>query len=99
MKITVPPDIERVLTSRADQLGTTPELLALSSLRERFPPAEEEPEEARKGQAPQTMADFLRGYVGTLHSGERLPGGAGMSADVRGKFTAGLRKKRQTGHL
>lgn len=35
MKITVPPDIERSLTARAEQLGTTPELLALDSLRER----------------------------------------------------------------
>lgn len=32
------------------------------------------------GQAePRNLAEFLEGYVGVLHSGEKVPGGAGMS--------------------
>jgi hypothetical protein len=101
MKITVPPDIERSLTARANQLGTTPELLALDSLRERFPPPSESAaaEEAPERKAPQNLADFLRGYVGVLHSSELVAGGAGMSEDAREKFAAGLLKKRRAGRL
>ena len=78
MKITVPPDLERALAARAHQIGTTPERLALDSLRERFPPSEsadgdEENEETRR-----TLADLLKGYVGVLHSSEHVPGGAAM---------------------
>ena len=100
MKITVPPDIERCLTARADQLGTTPELLALDSLREKFPPSEGEGVEgAPEGREPQNLADFLRGYVGVLHSSELVPGGAGLSEETGKKFAAGLLKKRQAGRL
>jgi hypothetical protein len=100
MKITVPPDIERSLTVQADQLGTTPELLALDSLREKFPPSESAGlEEAPQGKEPQNLADFLRGYVGVLHSSELVPRGAAMSQDSREKFAAGLLKKRRAGRL
>ena len=100
MKITVPPDIERSLTARAEQLGTTAELLALDSLRERFPPSVSAGgEEAPEGKAPQNLADFLRSYVGVLHSSELVPGGAGMSEDAGEKFAAGLLKKRRAGRL
>lgn len=99
MKITVPSEIERTLTARADELGTTPELLAVDSLREKFPPSDGT-EEAPEGRAPQNLADFLRGYVGVLHSSELVPPGGGMSEDNTGKkFAAGLFKKRQAGRL
>jgi len=39
MIITLPPDIEQVLVEYARKQGTTPELLALDSLRERFMPS------------------------------------------------------------
>jgi hypothetical protein len=100
MKITVPPDIERSLTARAGELGTTPELLALDSLREKFPPAETtRVEAAPEEKEPQTLADFLRGYVGVLHSSELVPGGARLSQDTGKKFAAGLVKKRRAGRL
>ncbi len=100
MKITVPPDIERSLTARAEQLGTTPELLALDSLREKFPPSERPAvDEGPEGEEPQSLADFLRGYVGVLHSSESVPGGARSSEDTGKKFAAGLLKKRQAGRL
>ena len=100
MKITVPPEIERTLTARADQLGTTPEVLALDSLREKFPPSDtEESEDTPEGRSPQNLADFLHGYVGVLHSGELVPGGAGMSEDTGKKLAAGLLEKRRAGRL
>ncbi len=100
MKITVPPEIERALADRAHKLGTTPETLVLDSLRERFLHTEPEAEEAPETEpSAQTLADFLRGHIGVLHSAERVPGGACMSEDSGKKFAAHLLKKRATGHL
>lgn len=42
-----------------------------------------------------TLADFLQGHIGILHSSEYVPGGARMSVDSGKKFAAGLLKKRQ----
>lgn len=42
-----------------------------------------------------TLADFLQGHIGVLHSSEYMPGGARMSVDSGKKFAAGLLKKRQ----
>ena len=42
-----------------------------------------------------TLADFLQGHIGILHSSEYMPGGARMSVDSGKKFAAGLLKKRQ----
>jgi hypothetical protein len=94
MIITLTPDIERALAEHARKLGTTPERLALDSLRERFvwPASHENPMEERK-----TLADFLRGHIGVLHSSEHIPGGARMSEEVGKKFTDGLLKQRKQG--
>jgi hypothetical protein len=99
MKITVPPDLERALAARAHQIGTTPERLALDSLRECFPPSESEETDEGSGKTQQTLADLLHGYVGILHSNEYVPGGAAMSEDTGKKFAAGLLKKRKSGRL
>lgn len=96
MQITLTPDIESVLAEQAHKYGTTPELLALDALRERFvysaaaEPAVEEQE---------TLADFLAAHLGVLSSSEYVPGGARMSENCGKKFAAGLVKKRQEGHL
>lgn len=42
-----------------------------------------------------TLADFLQGHIGILHSSEHVPGGASMSVDSSKKFAAGLLKQRQ----
>ena len=42
-----------------------------------------------------TLADFLQGHIGVLHSSEYVPGGARMSVDSGKKFAAGLLKQRQ----
>jgi hypothetical protein len=55
MTITLTPEIEGALAEEAHRQGTTPELLALNCLRQRFAPGEAaEPSTAGKG----TLADF-----------------------------------------
>lgn len=96
MKLTLTPDIEHALTEYARRQGTTPEILALDALRERFVnsvntevPAEEQ----------ENLADFLADHLGVLSSSEYVSGGARMSEDSGKKFAAGLVKKRQQGRL
>ena len=92
MIITLTPDIEQALADQAHKLGTTPEQLALDSLRERFAPAlacdaQSEVEQKRM------LAEFLRDHVGVLNSSEHVPGGARLSEDTGRKFTEILIKK------
>jgi hypothetical protein len=96
MNITLPPDIEQALVEHARKQGTTPELLALDSLRERFLPSLllDRPNEGEE-----TLAAFLGPHIGVLHSSEHIPGGAHMSEDSSEKFAAGMVKKRQQGRL
>ena len=60
--ITLPPELERVVTERAEKQGTTPELYLLGELNEHYlselPAATQEPTH-------ETMADFFEGYAGT----------------------------------
>ena len=87
MIITLTSDIEQALAAEACKLGLTPEQLALDSLRERFLSPESEMSPVGE-QA--TLADFLRGHLGVLHSSEHVPGGARLSEDSGRKFAAGL---------
>jgi hypothetical protein len=67
MIIELTPDIEQALAEEARKLGMTPEQLALDSLRERFASREALPS-AAKEKEPETLAHFLRGHIGVLHS-------------------------------
>ncbi len=87
MIIELTPDIERRLAEQARKLGTTPEKLALASLRERFGPTAVHDAPA---ETPGSLADFLQGHIGVLHSSEHVPGGAHMSKDSSKKYAAGL---------
>ena len=49
----------------------------------------------RPSESQGTLADFLQGHIGILHSSEHVPGGARMSVDSSKKFAAGLLKQRQ----
>jgi hypothetical protein len=92
MIIKLTTDIEQALAEEARKLGTTPEQLALDSLRKRFVDREFPPLTAKE---PETLAHFLRGHIGVLHSSEYVPGGARMSEASGKKFTAGLIARRQ----
>ena len=89
MTITLPPDIEAPLAEEADRKGTTPERLAVDSLRMLFaPPAEELPS------GDETLFDFLAGYVGTV-DGSTEP----LSEDCGRRFAEGMAEKQRQGHL
>ncbi len=73
MEITLTPNIERALREQAQQRGTTPEQLAIESLRQQFV-HRSEIDHPVGGQG--TLADFLADSIGILHSHEHVPGGA-----------------------
>ena len=54
-----------------------------------------QPDETAPVETPATLADFLQGYVGVLHSSEYVPGGARLSEDSGRKFAEGLTAQRQ----
>jgi hypothetical protein len=94
MNITLTPEIERALVDEARRLGTTPESLAIESLRDRFLPSFSEELAEVPGE---TLADRLGDLIGSLHSGEFVPGGARLSEDIGGKFAAELLKRHRQG--
>jgi hypothetical protein len=59
--ITIPAELEAPLAEAAKQQGTTPELLAVESLRRMYAP-----KSTSDGVNGQTLADFLKGYVATV---------------------------------
>ena len=95
IKITLTPDLERALSEQARKQGTSPENLALDSLRERF--LLSAPQVAGEGQG--SLTDFLANHIGVLSSSEHVPGGARMSENSGNKFAKGLVKKRREGRL
>lgn len=52
-------------------------------------------DEAGQTEAPETLADFLHGHVGVLHSSEYVPGGAELSEDSGRKFATWLAAEHQ----
>jgi len=93
--ITLPPELEQVLTEQAQQQGTTPELLALDKLRGLFQPSLETQASSGEG----SMADFFSEFIGTIHSSEIVPGGANLSENTGRKFKDIMLKKHQAGKL
>lgn len=87
--ITLPPDLEERLAEEARRQGTSPELLALDSLRKLFVPA------ANGGAAgSDTLWDFLSGYIGTVSGSAEA-----FSENCGQRFTDSLVEKQQQGHL
>ena len=60
--ITIPTELEAPLAAAAKQHGTTPELLAVESLRRMYAPSAGRQTSDIGG----TLAEFLRGYVGAI---------------------------------
>ncbi|RRR70687.1 MAG: hypothetical protein EI684_12905 [Candidatus Viridilinea halotolerans] len=96
MNITLTPEIAAALTEQAHQQGVTPEQLALESLRQQFVAM---PQHRHAPPPHGTLADFLVGSVGVLHSSEYQPGGARMTEAKSTAFAEHLLKKRQQGRL
>lgn len=74
--ITLSPELERAMTEQAQRQGTTLELLALDKLNALFLPVSPV-EDAGEGE---TMADFLKDFIGCIDSREVVPGGANWDA-------------------
>jgi hypothetical protein len=92
MQITLTPEIENVLTQRANKIGTTPERLALEVLRQHLSEmreSEEQPSSQR------TLAEFLGDQIGSIATGDYVPGGANLSEQTGQRFAAALLKKHQ----
>ncbi len=89
MTINLPPEIEGPLSEEARRRGTTPELLAVDSLRERFvPPTSPLPNGG------ETLYDFLKDHIGTISgTTERLSENTGK------RFAEILVEKRKQGNL
>lgn len=91
MIIVLPSELEQALTVVAQKQGRTPEQLALDSLRDYFLAPETD---LTSTGVPPTLADFLDGYLGVLHSGESVPGGARLSENSGQKYAAALAAQR-----
>ena len=88
--ITLPPDLEQSLVEEADKRGTTPELLALDSLRQLFVPPQTPADKAKN----ETLFDLLSGYIGTVNGTTEA-----LSEDCGEHFAAGLAEKKRRGRL
>ena len=97
--ITLPPELEKNITERANRQGTTPELWSLKTLYQSVQSDLSTQSESESIPEGETMLDFFAGYVGVLNSSEFIPGGAQMSKDIGRKFAEGMLHKRQEGKL
>ncbi len=94
MTITLTPEIERALTARANQQGTTPELLALHDLKELY--ADPVPPDPFEGKS---LADVLAGHIGTIRSSEHTGIEVSHLSTDKESFTDYLVEKRKQGQL
>lgn len=96
MNITLTPEIEQVLIRVARKQGATVESIVLKTLRECFFQKERKKQE---GSGMNSLADMLKGDIGTIDSGEIVPGGAQMSTNTGKRFADILAAKRRQGKI
>ncbi|MBX6313048.1 MAG: hypothetical protein IRY99_09065 [Isosphaeraceae bacterium] len=84
--IILSPDLEERLTEEARQRGTTPELLALESLRQLFSPVGDQ----MTGGA--ILCDLLAGHIGTVNGTTEA-----LSEDCGRRFAEGLAEQQRQG--
>ncbi|NUO83169.1 hypothetical protein HUU05_24115, partial [candidate division KSB1 bacterium] len=94
--IPLTPEIENALAQCAQREGTTPEQLALETLRKRFASflAAKAPADEKL-----TLYDLIKDHIGVIDSSEKYPEGGHMSENTGKKFAAGMKKKREQGRL
>ena len=88
--ITRPPEVEGPLAEEARRLGTTPELLAIGYLRDRFVPSSPIADTWKDA----TLYDFLSGYIGTIDGTTEA-----LSEERGRRFAEGLVENHKRGHL
>ena len=83
MDVPLTPDVEKALVEHTQEQGLSPEAAAFHVLQEKFSGASSRPEdECYKG----SLIDLLAHHIGSLASGEAVPGGARMSEGCGRKF-------------
>lgn len=95
MELTLTPELERALKVEARHRGVTPEQLALASLHKAFVTAPIPTTPTLQD----NLADFLVGFVGSIHSADDVHGGAHLSQQSGNQFAKLMLQKRKEGHL
>lgn len=103
--ISLPTEIEAALSEEAERLGVTAESLAMNLLEERLRPKEQNaspptgagPKEVKE--EPKTLADFLKGYVGTVHRSKGTGKKSNLSEHTGKVFTEIVVQKHREGRL
>jgi len=85
--ITLSPEVEEAIAREAQKQGITPEGLAVESLRKLFASPV-----STRGNGSQTLADFLRPYVGSIDGTSEA-----LSEKTGERFTAGLLERQRRG--
>jgi hypothetical protein len=85
--ITLPPEVVGPLAEEARRRGTTPELLAIDYLRERFVASSPDVEAG----ADATLYDFLSGYIGAINGSTEA-----LSEETARRFVEGLIELKST---
>ena len=76
--ITLPSELEKAVSEEAAQKGTTPELLTLDVLQERFL----RPSSIKRFPEGATLADALGDYIGAVNTRDKYPEGATLSENT-----------------
>jgi hypothetical protein len=95
MIISLTSEIEKGLIEQAVKIGTSPEALAIETLRRQFAAPTVSGEPSIEG----SLVDFLGDFVGCISSDEIVTGGAQLSRDAGKQFSDGMLEKRRQGHL
>lgn len=98
MNISLTPELERALTEKAEQQGTTPELLALHDLKTLYiaSPASTHKLDGIDGKI---LADFLANRTGRTDSRKQNGGKPSQLSIDENSFGEHLEEKREQGHL
>ncbi len=92
--ITLPPELEKVVTQQANQRGTTPELLALDDLQRIYLNPQDDTQADE-----QTLADYWADYIGSVDSRENNVHRSDWSENTGQKFTELMIEKHRKGKL
>ncbi len=95
MTIIITSEIEKALIEQARKIGTSPEALAIETLRQRFA----SPKVVEQSVIQGSLVDFLGDFIGCISSDEHVPGGAQPSQEAGRQFAEGMIEKRKQGRL
>ena len=98
MNIALTPELEQALTEKAEQQGTTPELMALHALEMLYPASSAASGKLNEADG-EILADFLANRTGRTDSRKRNGGKTSQLSTDEQSFSEHLEEKRRQGHL